>query len=416
MDTLIEPAVRLQKKRKLIRLAVMVVMVLVAIILLLRFFLSPSVHRGDIRVAVVETGNIENTLPAGGEVLPEFEEVITSPINAAVQQVLLDAGSTVSSGQSILTLDKRMAEAEYAKQRIQLESKQAAIKKLKVALDKSFYDIQSSNQVKQLRISSLETEVDNAQHLFKAGGGTRADIEKAELELQVARLEKQQLENEIKSKQQSMQIEMREAELAAAVQENDLQELGRKLKLASIAASRAGVVTWANRNIGANVREGDALVRIADLRSFKVQGTIADQYLGQLRNGMSAIIRVSETMTIRGTVVNIQPAIQNGIVTFDLQLDVQQQQQLRPHMKVDVFLVTAAKQGILRVANGPTFKGPASQDVFVLRQGKAERHRIQTGLSNFDYVEVSAPLRAGDSVIISDMSAFKHANVLSIIN
>lgn len=416
MDTLIEPAVRLQKKKRLILVIVVVVLVLIAGIFLIRFFLSPSVRRGDIRVAVVETGNIEHTLPAGGEVLPEFEEVITSPINGAVQRVLLDAGSTVSGGQSILTLDKRMAEAEYAKQQIQLESKKAAIKKLKVALDKSFYDIQSSNQVKQLRISSLETEVGNAQHLFKAGGGTRADIEKAELELKVARLEKQQLENEIKSKQQSMQIEMREVELAAAVQENDLRELGRKLKLASIAASRAGVVTWANRNIGSNVREGDALVRIADLSSFKIQGTIADQYLGQLRNGMSAIIRVSEAMMIRGTVVNIQPAVQNGIVTFDLQLDEQQQQQLRPHMKVDVFLVTAAKQGILRIANGPTFKGPSAQDVFVVRHGKAERQRIQTGLSNFDYVEVSAPLRAGDSVIVSDMSAFKYAAVLSIIN
>ncbi len=34
-----------------------------------------------------------------------------------------------------------------------------------------------------------------------------------------------------KSKQQTMQVEMKEAEIAAAIQENDQQELERKLQL-----------------------------------------------------------------------------------------------------------------------------------------------------------------------------------------
>ena len=73
-----------------------------------------------------------------------------------------------------------------------------------------------------MRINSLEADVENAKRLYKAGGGTREDVEKAELNLKVARLEKQQLENEIKSKQQTMQVEMREAEIAADIEQNDL--------------------------------------------------------------------------------------------------------------------------------------------------------------------------------------------------
>src|SRR5258705_4184207 len=106
---------------------------------------------------------------------------------------------------------------EYEKQKFGLESKQNDIKKLKLELDKSFYDIQSNNNIKQLRINSLEADVENAKRLYKAGGGTKEDVDKAELDLKVARLEKQQLENEIKTKQQTMQVQIRESNIAAAI-------------------------------------------------------------------------------------------------------------------------------------------------------------------------------------------------------
>ena len=79
---------------------------------------------------------------------------------------------------------------------------------------------------------------------------------------------------------------------------------------------------------------------------------------------MPAIIRINETQ-IRGTVVNIQPSVQNGIVSFDIQLDERNNKLLRPNMKVDVFLVTASQSNVLRVANGPAFKGASTQDIFV---------------------------------------------------
>ena len=37
--------------------------------------------------------------------------------------------------------------------------------KLQLELDKSFYDIPSNNKIKQLRINSLEADVENARRL-----------------------------------------------------------------------------------------------------------------------------------------------------------------------------------------------------------------------------------------------------------
>jgi HlyD family secretion protein len=414
MDTSIEEEV-IARKRKRTWLAVVAAVLLAGgVTWVLRSTLSSSLKRSAITVAVVEKGNVENTLNASGEVLPEFEEIITSPIAATIQKALLDAGSPVKTGQSVLVLDKAATKLDFEKLRFQLESKRNSIHKTKLDLDQTFFDLQSNNDIKQLRINSLEASVENAKRLLKAGGGTREDVEQAELNLQVARLEKQQLENQIRSKQQTMQTDIRESEIAAAIQENDLKVLERKLNQANLVASRAGVVTWINKNIGATVREGESLARIADLSSFKVSGSISDNYIDQLHRNMRAIVRINEA-PLQGVVVNIYPSVQNGIVSFDIQLDDRNNKLLRPNMKVDVFLVTATHNNVLRVANGPAFKGTADQDIFVVGNGVAVRRKVHIGMTNFDYVEIEGNVKPGESVIVTDMNEYKNTNEITII-
>lgn len=415
MDTEITAEVIQQKRKKGLIIGLIAAGILVACIWLIRTYLKSSVSKTEITTAAVEIGNVENTLNATGEVLPEFEEIVTSPINASIKNVVTDAGGKVKAGQSILTLDKSAAENDFAKLKFQLETKKSEISKLKLDLDKSYYDIQSNNDIKQLRIGNLTDAVENAKRLYKAGGGTREDIEQAELNLKVAQLEKKQLENEIRNKQKTMQIEEKEAEIAAAIQENDLNELQRKLNLANVVATRSGVVTYVNKNIGANIKEGETLARIADLSSFKVSGSLSDSYIDQLHNGMPVIIRFNDTQ-LRGSVSNVYPSVQNGIITFDIQLDERNNKQLRPNMKVDVYLVTSVHNKVMRVANGPAFKGASPLDIFVVSNGKAEKRTVHTGLSNFDFIELKDGVKPGDIVITSDMTEFKNSKELTVSN
>src|ERR1700761_3042652 len=413
MDIEITEEVIQQKRKKGIVIGLIAIAILILCIVLIRTWLKSSVNSSEITIANVQIGNVENTLNATGEVLPEFEEVITSPINASIKNAVTDAGGKVKAGQSILTLDKSAAENDFVKLKFQLETKKNEISKLKLDLDKSYYDIQSNNDIKQLRIGNLTDAVENAKRLYKAGGGTREDIEQAELNLKVAQLEKKQIENEIRNKQKTMQIEEKEAEIAADIQQNDLNELQRKLNLANVVATRTGVVTYVNKNIGSNIKEGEMLARIADLSSFKVSGSLSDNYIDQLHNGMPVIIRFNDT-ELRGNVSNIYPSIQNGIITFDIQLEERNNKQLRPNMKVDVYLVTAVHNKVLRVANGPAFKGASPMDVFVLNNGKAEKRSVHTGLSNFDFIELKDGVKEGDVVITSDMSEFKNSKELTV--
>lgn len=415
MDKEITQEVTTQRRKKTLIIVIITIAIFITLIWIVRSTFKSSIKRSEITTAKVETGNIENTINATGEVLPEFEEILTSPINASIKNVTMDAGNKVNAGQSILTLDKSATQTDYDKMKFQLESKQNEIQKLRLDLNKSFYDIQSNNDIKKLRIDNLADAVENAKRLFKAGGGTREGIEQAELNLKVAQLEKKQLENEVKNKQQTMQIEIKEAQIAADILSSDLKALQRKLDLANIVATRAGVITYVNKNIGANVREGESLARIADLGSFKIQGSISDNSLDQLHEGLPVIVLVNETQ-LRGHVVNVSPSIQNSIISFDIQLDERNNKLLRPNMKVDVYLITATHNHVMRVANGAAFKGPEIQDIFVVNNGKAEKRTVHIGLTNFDYVEIKEGVKPGDEIITSDMTAYKNSKEITINN
>ncbi len=403
-----------KRKNKTLLWVALAAVAIAASVWILRGGLQTTLKQKDIRVAVAEIGSIENTLTASGEVQPEFEQVITSPITAIIQNVYLNEGSTVKTGEKILELDKEFTRLNFEKQRDQLDLKRNSVVKLKLDLDKSFYDLKINDSIKAFRINALQADVDNAKRLFKAGGGTRETIEKIENDLHIAQLEKRQLENDIRTRQAIMQSSIRETEISASIQEKELKEFEMKLQQANILTTRAGVLTFVNKNIGLKVNEGEVIARLADLGSFKIIGSISDNYAAQLRIGMPVVVKINET-TVRGTLINIYPSVSNNVVTFDVQLSEKSNALFRPKMKVEVFLVTDSRAKTVRVANGAAFKGASSQDVFILnKDGKAERRTVKIGLSNFDFVEITEGVQAGERVIISDLSNFKNLQELEI--
>jgi hypothetical protein len=77
--------------------------------------IRPTLDRSEIRTAKVETGAVEATLSATGIVVPEFEHVLSSPIDARVLRVLRRPGDPLEPGQTILDLDVSESRLAYDK-------------------------------------------------------------------------------------------------------------------------------------------------------------------------------------------------------------------------------------------------------------------------------------------------------------
>lgn len=390
--------------------------VVAGLTLLFYFFkksLSSTLESARIRTGVVETGDVENTLTASGEIIPAYEQIFTSPIRASIKRILLTSGTRVQPGQAIVELDKSLTEIESERYEDQLELKKNSIEQLRMKLNKDLYDAEINDKIKSLNINKLKADFEDARRLQKVGGGTVEDITRAENALKIAELEKRQLENDLNYNRESMSASLRETELGARIEGKNLQELQHKLKMADIVADRPGVLTWVNENIGSSVNEGEMLAKVADLGSFRVEGSCSDVYAEQVKVGLSAIVKINDAQ-LRGLITQVKPAVKDGVIGFTIQLDNARNEALRPNMKVEVYVVTSKSAKTLRVANGPAFTGKRKQYVYVLENGSARRREIETGLSNFDYVEIKSGLKPGEKVILINMNDYEHLEELTI--
>lgn len=415
MDKELAPEIANRGRNRNLLLGVTAVAVLVLVIFWTRNALKTSVEADKIRTATAEIGPVENSLDATGEVIPAYEQIYTSPIRASIRRVLLTPGTSVKAGQPIMDLDKSLTEIELEKLNDQLALKRNGIDQLRMKLNKSLYDAEVNDQIKLLNINRLRAELEGTKRLQKVGGSTGEDVTRAENALRVAELEKKQLENDLAYNRQSMGASLRETTLQAQIEEKNLKELTHKLKQADIIADRPGVLTWVNENIGSAVNEGEMLAKLADLASFRVEGSCSDVYADQVKVGLPVAIKVNET-NLRGLITQVKPAVKNGIVQFVIQLDNSHHASLRPNMKVEVFVITDRVAKAVRVANGPAFKGKRKQYVYVIPKGSQVAHRreVALGLSNFDFVEIRSGLQAGEQVILTDLSQYEHLEEITI--
>ncbi|RIV19868.1 HlyD family efflux transporter periplasmic adaptor subunit [Fibrisoma montanum] len=413
MDRELAPEITRQKRTKSIVIVTLGIVSVAAVLALFRTYLSTSVEASKIRTAVAQVGPVENTINATGEVIPAFEQVIVSPIQASVQRVLITPGTRVRPGQPILELDKSFSLIELERLKDKLALKRNGIEQLRLRLNKEFYDADIKDKIKSLNINRLRANVEDTRRLQKAGGSTQEDVTKAENELRIAELEKKQLENDLAYSRQSMGASLKESELQAQIEAKNLQELEQKLRQADILADRPGVLTWVNDRIGAAVSTGDMLAKLADLGSFRIDGSCSDMYADQVKVGLPVIVKINET-NLRGTITQVKPSVQNNVVQFAIQLDDNRHTSLRPNMKVEVFIVTNRVGKAVRVANGPAFKGKRRQYVYVLTKGVAERRDAEIGLTNFDWVELKSGVQPGEQVIITDLSQYEHSETITI--
>ena len=380
----------------------------------LRNLLKTEIKKEDFRFGQITVGDIENKITATGLVLPSFEQQINSPIATEIKEMVLTSGAEVQAGDLILKLDEEYVRLQYDALNDQLELRKNNITKLKLEYDKNLQDLDYQDQIKALQLSSLRANLSDLRKLKDIGGATQEEVEQGELNLQIAELEKKQLENELNFKKESITSDRRNLELEVLIQEKSMRELGRKLKETSVKAPRAGVVTWINENIGQKVNEGEPLVRIANLESFRVEASCSDRYANIVKVGLSVDVRINKT-TLKGIITSILPAVENNTLEFVVALEQTSHKELRPNMRVEVFIISGKKENVLRAQNGPAFTGAKQQGIFVVNGEQAVRREVQVGLSNMSYVEIiTNELQKGDRIIVSDMKDYDHLETIEL--
>lgn len=404
-----------KKTKQLIQFGIWIIAFL-AIIVSFRFVIRPTIEVDEFETDLAKIDNIEASVTASGTVLPEFEEIRTSPVQSRIIGIYHNTGDKVEYGDSILSLGKKELTSTYEKLSDELNIKKNNINQRRLQLEKNLIDMRTNYEIKKLQVENMATELDEEKYLDKIGGGTKERIEKAELSLKIARLELDQIKQNIENLEKSTEADILGLNYEINIQEKNILELEDKLNLSTIVADKEGVVTWIDAQIGKTVNPGDELVKIANLKSYEVTGNISDMHADKLNIGNKVIVRLTEETKIKGVIVSISPAVTGNIIDFKIKLDKKDHPSLRPNLKVDVYVITSFRENAVCVENGAFYKGSAKQQVFVKQENKLIRREVTFGESNFDLVEVTSGLKEGEEIVVSDMSDYERHQEITIKN
>jgi HlyD family secretion protein len=387
--------------------------VLAAIVVGFRACIAPSVSRDRILTSVVERGSIDASLSASGTVVPEYEQVITCPVSSRVEAVLLHSGDTVLTGQSILQLDTDRAASFVEKLRDELSYLKNQKKQLVLDLERKTIDLEASRDIKDLEVRHAEASLERTRRLHALGGATDETLAADELNLDIAERLLLQVTRSIENQKASLAAEIDGIEFQVQIKAKEIREAERDLERAGVRAERGGVVTWVRDDVGATINAGDAVARVADLTSYKIEAQISEIHASKLSVGGEVVVRIGD-VRLAGTVSAVKPGVENGIARFDVTLDDKSNPILRPNLRSDVFVITAFKDDVLRVENGPFYRGKVDQIVFVIDGDKAIGRPVDIGVSNYEFVELKGEISVGDTVIVSDMSEYEHADEVAL--
>jgi HlyD family secretion protein len=413
MDRPVDP---LFKRRQIVKrwgLSLLGIGLTAGALLVVPGWIKPSVSRSRIRTATVDHGPIEATIMASGTVLPEVEQVLSSPIDARVIKILKRPGAVLASGEPIVELDVNESRLALERLHEQIALKENQQAKLALDLENTLIGLHGHWEIKKRELQSFKLSSAQSRTLREQGLLSENELRQSELQEERAAIELKQIEDSIRNARQSTQTQLEGLALEMKILQKERSEAQRQLDLATTKSDRNGVLTWVVSEEGATIRKGDVIARLADLGSFRVEATVSDVHAARLTVGLPVKVNVNDHV-LTGRIANVLPTVQNGIITVVASLEDKSNQQLRSNLRVDVFIVTAHKDRALRIKKGPFANGEGAHDVFVIRGPAAIKSPVRLGISSFEHYEVVEGLLEGDEVIISDMRDYLHLKEVSL--
>lgn len=401
------------RKFRVLIIILLVIAVIAGTIFFYRLMLPAAVKHSNLVTETVDRGPVLLTVHATGVVDSESEVLILSPGPGIIKSILAEPGTRVKKGDIILQLNTEGVTDAIENIKDQLEVRRNSLERTRLNAQSTRLDLEYNEEVKKLRIASLKSQLADQEQLLEVGGISPARIDQTRQEITLAEKDLQTLveKNSIRLKQLKaeeegllLQIGMQEKEL------NDRQELLQKM---SIRAPSSGIILSISGRAGEKVNTDNLLVRMSDLTSFKVIGSIEEQHAVQLKTGNKVFVNLGDELT-EGTVGNITPMVENNKVQFNVHLQESSHPKLIANQQVEVQIIVNSKDDALRIKKIPELETGQKHKMFVMEGNKAIKKEFTVGIIGNDYCEILSGLNEGDVVITDGLNAFRQSDEIEL--
>jgi HlyD family secretion protein len=368
---------------------------------------APSVDRATVWTDTVKRGPMLREVRGLGTLVPETIRLIPAITDGTVETRYLLPGTLVKADTVILDmrnpeLQQAALDAEY-----QLRGAEAGFNNTKAQLENQLMDKRAQAAAIRSAYHTAALQKDNNEKLFALG--LVADFIVKTSTVQAEELQKQ---NDIAEKQVETFANSIAAQLAVQQATVDEKRALYDLKKSQMDQLRIrpgidGVLQELDVEVGQKVAQGTVLARVAQPTHLKAALKIAETQAKDIQIGQKASVDTHNGV-IPGHVMRIDPAVQNGTVTVDVALDGALPTGARPDLSVEGTVEIERLTDVLFVGRPVHGEANSTVGLFKVIDDGADAARIQVelGRTSVNTVEIKKGLQVGDTVILSDMSAW----------
>ena len=403
------PEFRLQKRRRQIVLfgagAVLVVAVSIGVMRLKPA--APSVERGTVWTDLVKRGSMLRQVRGPGSLMPVQEAVrqIPAETEATVVRIRVLPGTQVQADTVLLEMSNSQVEQAAIDAQLQLKAAEAEYQSLRVRLDSDLMTQRAGAATVNADYSQAQRQADTDKALYELGvisglayksSKGKADelTTRNDLEGQRLTINKKAIETQLAQEQAKVD----QARTLAALKQKQLDAL-------RVRAGINGVLVDLPMQVGQHVQPGTMLAKVVQPEHLMAALKIAETQARDVQFGEPASIDTHNGI-ISGTVMRVDPAVQNGTVTVDVKLTGELPKGARPDLSVDGTIDLERLDNVLYVGR-PAF-GQENSTISLFKMdtdGKeAVRVPVKVGRESVNSIQIFEGLHEGDTVILSDMS------------
>ena len=366
---------------------------------------APTVDRATIWPDEVKRGPMLREVRGLGTLVPEEIRWIPAQTDSRVDRILIRPGAVVKPETIILELSDPQLQRDALDAEYQLRAAQADYANLKVQVNSELMNQKAAAAAvrSDYEQAKIQHEVDDK--LFQQGIGSDvtarlSKVKEEQLSIR-ARLEDERTQIAAESSKARL-----DAQQARVEQQKALYQLRRsQVESLHVRAGINGVLQLVPVEVGQRVTPGGNVARVADPKKLKAEIKIAETQAKDVAIGQNASVDTRNGV-VKGHVSRIDPSVLNGTVSVDVAIEDALPQGARPDLSVDGTIELENLKDVLYVGRPVRGQPDTTVGLFKLTEDGAEavRVNVKLGRSSVNAVEILQGLRAGDKVILSDMS------------
>jgi len=409
------PDLKERKRKRLVALVAAVVVVVTALFFVVARLkpAAPSVERGTVWTDTVKRGSMLRQVRGLGSLVPAQESVLQIPAQteATVVRIRMLPGSVVKPDTILMDMSNPQVEQAAVDAQLQWKAAQAEYQSQRAKLESDYMNQKAgaATVTADYNQAQLQSQTDKSLYDLGVISGLAYKASKGKADELTTR--NSLADQSLAASQKSIDAQLAEQQVRVE-QMRALAELKEKqLDALRVRAGIEGELVEMPLHVGEHVLPGTMLAKVVQPNHLMAQLKIAETQARDVQIGEPASVDTHNGV-ISGTVMRVDPAVQNGTVTVDVKLIGELPKGARPDLSVDGTIDLERLDNVLYVGRPAFGQENSTISLFKLESDghDAIRVPVKVGRASVNSIQIVDGLHEGDTVVLSDMSRWDNSD------